>query len=460
MTRWGDVLGLSNRDGLEVAVRIIRALVEGRRIMCDKSGNRRIALRKIFALVPLIVFGTPSLSPAAEGEPIKIGLVLPQNGPLKPVGDTILHGFEAARTMLGPIPMPNNQLRPVEFVVEQAAGDTWDPGLAAQACLRLKQEGVVAISGLGGGEGEGCNSVAGRLQIPIVGVNLVTAGVISDKCTKWFIGLSPPPQLLARGFTIVANDRFGDLIKKPWWVLTDAPDWGRDVALAEKAAAGLNFQTLDIAPPGTTDWGPFLTKMRSSGAPVGILIASWGDQYLALIKQARDFGVDEKLSLIAPIGVPEWMLYEPGVAAALKNWTFPTQWGGIWTYESDWPLLKKYNEVHFKLYGIPPGGQGIYGASAYFILWNAIKEAGTTDPQPVLNKLLTEQVETPLWDKPLKVDLPGRQVEVPIFVTNVVKLPQKTYGAEYAHHATKVLSYVKDLRITPEKLGCTAGGPY
>jgi hypothetical protein len=71
-------------------------------------------------------------------------------------------------------------------------------------------------------------------------------------------------------------------------------------------------------------------------------VASWGDQYLALIKQARDFGVDEKMSLIAPIGVPEWMLYEPGVAAALKNWTFPTQWGGIWTYESNWPLLKKY----------------------------------------------------------------------------------------------------------------------
>jgi ABC-type branched-subunit amino acid transport system substrate-binding protein len=262
-----------------------------------------------------------------------------------------------------------------------------------------------------------------------------------------------------RAFNIVAKEKFRDVLDKPWWVVSDAPDWGRDLALALKDAAGLKYQSIDIAPPGTTDWGPFLTKMRSSGAPVGMVITSWGDQYLAFIKQAADFGVDQQMRLVAPVGVPEWMLYQPGVADALVHWTIPMQWGAVWTYENHWPMLKQFNETHFKLYGEPPSGQGLYGASAYFMLWSAIKEAGTTDAQPVLNKLLTEEVKTPIWETPLKVDLPGRQVAMPIFVTQVVKLGEKTYGVQYAHQATKVLTYA-ETRVAPEKLGCSAGGPY
>jgi ABC-type branched-subunit amino acid transport system substrate-binding protein len=426
--------------------------------MRGERPTRLVGLRDILALVLLVVLAIASPSTAAEGEAIKIGLVLPQSGPLSIVGGKIKQGFEAARTMLGPIPI-GNQLRPVEFVVEQASGESWDPGLAAAACLKLKQAGVVAISGLGGGEGEGCNSVAGRIQIPIIGMNLTTAGVVTDKCSKWFVALSYSPQMSGRAFNVIAKEKFRDVLDKPWWVVSDAPDWGRDLALALRDSAGLKYQSIDIAPPGTTDWAPFLTKMRSSGSPVGMVITSWGDQYLAFIKQASDFGVDQKMRLVAPVGVPEWMLYQPGVADALARWTIPMQWGAVWTHESKWPMLKQFNETHFKLFGEPPSGQGLYGAGAYFMLWNAIKGARTTDAQPVLNKLLTEEVKSPIWEKPLKVDLPGRQVAMPIFVTQVVKLGQKTYGVQYAHKVTSVMTYA-ETRVTPEKLGCSAGGPY
>lgn len=425
--------------------------------MYKKIGNLGISRAKTLALGPLICLATSSTTLAADEEAIKIGLVLPQSGALLAIGDTIEEGFEAARKMLGPVPMPNGELRPVEFVIEQASTDGWDPGLASAACLRLKQAGVVAISGLGGGEGEGCNSVAGRLEIPIIGVNLATSGVVTNKCTKWFVALSYSPPMGGQAFKIVANEKFSDVLDVPWWVVSDAPDWGRDFALALQDAADLKYDTIDITPPGTTDWAPFLTKMRSSGAPVGVVITSWGDQYLAFIKQASDFGVDEAMRLIAPIGVPEWLIYEPGVADALERWTFPMQWGGLWSHEDNWPMLKEYNEIHYELYGRPPSGQGLYGAAAYFMLWNALKEAGTTDAEPLLSKLLTEEVETPLWENPLKVDLPGRQVEIPMFVTEVKKLEKEVYGVNVAHVATKVLSY-DQTRVAPETLGCTVGG--
>ena len=421
--------------------------------------NLGVSLAKALAILPLISLAVSPASMAADGEPIKVGLVLPQSGALLAVGNTIKEGYEAAQAMLGPVPMPNGELRPIELVIEQASTDGWDPGLAAAACLRLKQAGVVAISGLGGGEGEGCNSVAGRLQIPIVGVNMATAGVVTDKCTKWFIAVSYSPPMGGQAFKIVANERFSDVLADDWWVVSDAPDWGRDFAVALRDAADLSYDTIDITPPGTTDWGPFLTKMRSSGAPVGVVITSWGDQYLAFIKQASDFGVDEKMQLIAPIGVPEWLIYEPGVADALKRWTFPMQWGGLWSHEDNWPLLKEFNQIHYEMHGKPPSGQGLYGAAAYFMLWNALKEAGSTEPEPLLDKLLTEAVQTPLWERPLKVDLPGRQVAIPMFVTQVVRLEEAAYGVDYAHVATKVLPY-DDVRVTPEELGCNAGGAH
>ena len=72
----------------------------------------------------------------------------------------------------------------------------------------------MAISGLGGGEGEGCNSVAGRIQIPIIGMNLTTAGVITDKCSKWFVALSYSPQMSGRAFKVVAKEKFGDVLER------------------------------------------------------------------------------------------------------------------------------------------------------------------------------------------------------------------------------------------------------
>lgn len=421
--------------------------------MYKKLGKLGLSWAKALAVAPIVALAAPA---HAEGDPVKVGLVLPQSGALLAIGQTIEEGYEAARKMLGPVPM-NGEMREIEFVIEQASPDGWDPGLASAACLRLKQAGVAAISGLGGGEGEGCNSVASRLEIPIIGVNLGTAGVVTDKCSKWFIALSYNPPMGGQAFKIVANERFGDVIADDWWVVSDAPDWGRDFALALQGAADLKYDTIDITPPGTTDWGPFLTKMRSSGAPVGVVITSWGDQYLAFIKQASDFGVDEAMRLIAPIGVPEWLIYEPGVADALSRWTFPMQWGGLWSYEDNWPMLKEYNQVHYDMYGRPPSGQGLYAAASYFMLWNALKEAGTTDPEPLMDKLLTEKVDTPLWENPVSVDLPGRQVAIPMFVTEVQKLEQTTYGVDYAHVATKVLSY-EETRVSPEDLGCTIGG--
>ena len=111
------------------------------------------------------------------------------------------------------------------------------------------------------------------------------------------------------------------------------------------------------------------------------------------------------------------------------------------------------------MYGEPPSGQGLYGAGSYFMLWNAIIAAGSVEAEAILNKLLTEAVDTPVWERPLSVDLPGRQVALPIFVTQVEKLAEQQYGVDFAHTATKVLTY-EETRVSPEELGCAAGGPY
>ena len=389
-----------------------------------------------------VLYDSESDYPAATGDTIVIGQVIPLSGTLKQVGDAHRQGLEAAQAILGPIEI-NGTYHPVEFVFKEAAANDWDPQLAAAACTELvTANNVVAITGLGGGEGEGCAGVADRLGVPIVGVNMVTDGVVSDNCSKWFVGYSPAPSTLGPSWNVAIQQSIGpENVATPWYVIGDAPDWGRATANAWFATTGVETGGQDFAPGGTTDWQPFIEKMQDSGLVGAIAAISWGTQYNAFIQQAGESGASEQMILSHPVGVPEFVVNAPGLAEYLTTWRNLGQWGGIWSFEDEWDtsrsagvnILRELNEKHFEMFGTPPAGQGVQQAGGYFMLWQAIDRADSTDPEAVINELVGDFFWTPHWDRPVNVDTPGRQVSVPFGLTQVVQLANPPYGDEFAH---------------------------
>ena len=395
------------------------------------------------ASVPIpVLYESTDDYPAATGDAIKIGQVIPLSGTLKQVGDAHRQGLEAASMILGPIEI-NGTYHPVEFVFKEAAPNDWDPQLAAAACTELLQaDNVVAITGLGGGEGEGCASVADRLAIPIIGVNLVTDGVVSDNCSNWFVGYSPAPSTLGPSWNVAIDQSIGrENVETPWYVIGDAPDWGRATADAWFATTGVETGAQDFAPGGTTDWAPFIEKMQNSGLVGAVTAISWGTQYNAFIEQAGDSGASQQMIMSAPVGVPEFIMNAPGLAAYLTDWRNLGQWGGVWSFENEWDtsrsggvnILRALNAAHFKMFGTAPASQAVQQAGGYFMLQQAIDRADSTEPEAILAELVNDFYWTPHWDRPVNVDLPGRQVSVPFGLTQVVELVSPPYGDAFAH---------------------------
>ena len=460
----------------------------GRKMPLPAPGQSRFIPSGGIESVPVpVLYDSSDEYPAATGEVVKIGLVHPLSGTLKQVGDAHRHGATAALRVLGPVNV-GGTYHPLEIVPKEAAANDWDPQLAAVACQELaNNDQVHVITGLGGGEGEGCNSVADRIQIPIVGVNTVTMPLISDKCTYWTINVGTSPAQSGNAFPDAVTVQIGEeLAGEPFWAVTDAPDWGRQTAEVWADLTGTEIDTLDIAPGGTTDWAPFIEKMLESGLKGGIVTISWGTQYTSFIQQAGESGLSKQMVLSSPIGVPEYIANTPGVAEHLPDWRNLTQYVGIWGYEDLWDtsrsagvnILNKLNTAGYNGDGqysdpwgtevIPaddqraPSGQGQAQAAGVFMIWQAIDRADSLEPGAIMAELLGTESE-PAWfwtpddDRPVRVDTPGRQVSLPVYVANMQENPGQRYGDQYAFFVDSNIP--PEINMTPPipELANTAG---
>jgi branched-chain amino acid transport system substrate-binding protein len=380
--------------------------------------------------------GSSDDSSSGDDGPIKIGIIAPQTGSIKIIGDQLIHALQAARVAYGDI-----NGRKVEYVIEDAGNFEQDKA-AAQIQKLVQQDHVVAVLGLTAGECLGGLSVADRVQVPMIGSNCVVQQPVAEDCNKWFIGLSPAPSMIAKAMAPSAERQFPDLIGKPWIVLGDDPGWSQAMSDAWTTVPGSNVVSTEIAPFGTTDWAPYIQKLEASHAGAVLLSVSWGDQYVAFLQQANAAGLFEKMSVVAPVGFPEWMLLDPKTAAAAQKLEILTQWGGSWDYENQQPARKAYNEAFYKLYNTAPTTQGNWSMATAYMLFDAIAKVGT-DNEKLIDELTTDKFDTPLWEKPIFVQPGGRQVEVPMFAGKVATLPQPKYG---------VTSYVKTLFTIPPEV--------
>jgi ABC-type branched-subunit amino acid transport system substrate-binding protein len=380
--------------------------------------------------------GTQASSPTA---PITVGIIADITGSTKTIGDQFINGSEAAAKLFGPIGH-----RPVKFVVQD--GGNFSASTTAAKVIQLKtQDNAAAVLGMASSECEGAISVAGRVQIPMIGNSCSIQDVVGSNCNYWFINGAPSPAVDAKAMAISARKQFPGLIGQKWVVIGDDPGWSQSVAHYWDSIPGARNAGVQIAPFGTVDWAPYIAKLRASGARAVLVAISWGVQYAAFLQQANAAGLFGQMQIVGPVGFPENSMI-PGYGTAGSNSTVAallktrvlSQYGGSWTYVDQTPAGKKFDELFYKSYGYPPTTQANVAMADTWMLLSAMKAVGT-DPHTLMQALTTRKFQTPYWTRPLSVQAGGRQLNVPAFATRFEKLARPQYGASYANQVLFVM---------------------
>jgi branched-chain amino acid transport system substrate-binding protein len=368
-----------------------------------------------------------------------VGIIADTTGSTKTIGEQFINGSEAAAKLFGPI-----DHRQVKFAVQD--GGNFSASTTAAKIIQLKtQDNATAVLGMASSECEGAISVAGRVQIPMIGNSCSIQDVVGAHCNYWFINGAPSPAVDAKAMAISARKQFPGLIGQKWVVIGDDPGWSQSVAQYWDAIPGARPAGVQIAPFGTVDWTPYIAKLRASGARAVLVAISWGVQYAAFLQQANAAGLYSQMQIVGPVGFPENSMI-PGygtaassttVAALLKTKVL-SQYGGSWTYTDQTPLGRKFNELFYKDFHYPPTTQADVAMADTWMLLSAIKAAGT-GAHALMQALTTKSFQTPYWTQPLSVQAGGRQLNVPAFATRFEKLPSPQYGVSYANKVLFVM---------------------
>lgn len=374
-------------------------------------------------------------------EAIKVGVLTIRSGSGAPVGDDILAGIQTATKMFGPV-----NGRPIELIVEESQ---WNAQQAVTKATKLVQQNkVAAILGTSTVEALALLPVADRLGVPIVTSNSGSAALTRENCNTWVFRTNGEDLMSVEAlrYLISQNEK---LRSAKWFTLGHDYPFSRLVAKTVQSVKEINYVGDSFAPMDTTDWSPHIARARAMGASAIMVSVTLGTPLLQFLQQANDFGLPKEAQLVAPIGLPDWLVAKLG---PLSTTLISAGSWGAWRYEDTEPATKAFNEAFHKMHGRVSGMQAVQAGGAAMMLYSAMAKAGTAEPKAVVRALETIEVRTPLG--PLKFQPGGRQAMVPLFLGPYEKLDPPRYGAEYAQRVDIAFPASKSLPATAAEVGC------
>ncbi|MDA3919813.1 MAG: amino acid ABC transporter substrate-binding protein [Salinisphaera sp.] len=155
---------------------------------------------------------------------------------------------------------------------------------------------------------------------------------------------------------------------------------------AAKAAKsmGLNVVLTESYAPNTTDFGPVINKIVSSGANVLIGGGHYADGS-TLARQLYDKKSNlEFISLLVAPDIPKFA----SLGKAARGVTVPSQWEPTVAYKPDFgPTPEQFREMFQKKYNTLPGYHAAGGYAAGLVLQHAIEQAGSIKTPAVAKAL-------------------------------------------------------------------------
>ncbi|MEU9083772.1 ABC transporter substrate-binding protein [Streptomyces sp. NPDC048357] len=306
-----------------------------------------------------------------QSGPVKIGLLVPQSGTYKALGDDMKQGFELYVAQHG------GKLggREVQIVVADE-GETADSGKAAAEKL-VKQDRVLAVSGVvSSATINGVKDLFETSKVPLVGSNASPTTLTGTRYV-WR--------------TSYVNDEPGKALGKyvaekaggPVFLVAAGYQAGKDEIEGFKSTflpAGGKIAGEEVYTPfpATKNFQPYLAQIENSGAKAVFCFYA-GGAAVDFVKQYRDFGLAGKIPLYAP-----GFLTEGGVLKGQGEAATGILTALNYSADLDNAANKQFAPAYRTAYGADPTTYAMASWDAAQVLDKAIKAAGgTVTPETV-----------------------------------------------------------------------------
>jgi len=214
---------------------------------------------------------------------------------------------------------------------------------------------------------------------------------------------------------------------------------------------GWTTVTNQLSPLGTSDFSSYLLNVANSGADVVIDI-NWGNDAVASIKQAAQFGILKKMTLVIAYQVP-FLARDVGPEITQGVYAATDWW---WTLEDKYPLAKQFVAAFEKKYNYKPD---MTANEAYLdiAMWaRAVSEAGTFYPPDVIKSFEkgehTDSTVGEVWFRP-----EDHQLVRPVFIQRGKKPADMKTKDDYWDIVETVPG--PGIMQAPDAFGCNLG-PY
>jgi ABC-type branched-subunit amino acid transport system substrate-binding protein len=325
----------------------------------------------------------------SSGNSVFIGIAVPRTGTYAAQGEDLLKGYQLAIEHLNSGNELIRQMSPLtkkgvlgKEVKFGVADNEAKPNTAVQAQSRFISENkAVMITGsVSSAVAVALNKLADRekvIYLPGISGSNDTTG---KDCARYSFRSCFYAQTAAAGLAPVLIKSLGQGKKVAY--LTPDYTYGHTVqkSMSEYLAkGGWTTATNQIAPLGAPDYSSYLLNIANSGADVFVNI-NFGNDAVQSIKQAQQFGILQKQTLVVAYAVP-FLSKEVGVELTQGVFTATDFW---WTMEDKFPLAKQFVADFEAKYKYKPE----WGANAGYMqiaMWaDAVERAKTFYPPSVI----------------------------------------------------------------------------
>ena len=335
----------------------------------------------LFCSISIVVAMVGLAVPTLAAEPIKIGGLWGFTSYMAPPAEEISRGYKVAFEQF----MPEVAGRPIKVIYEDTASKA---DLAVQKAKKLIERDKVAIllGPVHGGHAMGVSALTDKYQIPHISAGTNSGGLITSRKWSWItggalMGISFPTGTYAyktlgyRTCSVIATDR------------SVGHEFMEGFYLSWKALGGKVVQE-QWAPPGTTQWAPYVAKLNKNVD----FLATWiGDaDGISGFPTIREMGV--KL----PIIQTEFAGAMLSPKAALQMGKsivgiITTAW---YVHSIDSPENRAFVQAYEKRYKVKPGPFAGAAFGAAQIMVQALKATGGDTDSQKLRKALMKPCDT------------------------------------------------------------------
>ena len=319
------------------------------------------------------------------GPPIKIGHIVPRSGFLAVAGSYSAMGANIGLQMINEA---GGVLGGRKF--ELYSEDSVDPGVAVQKATKLFEQTKVdfLMGEINSASALAESDVAAKFKKLFFNTGANSDDLRQAKCSRYSFHVeSSNSQMVKSTVGWVAKNKPN---AKKWYFPVSDYAFGQNLySVAKTAMTGMGGTEIghDMIPTGTTDFSPFILKIKQM-KPDLVYNCLAGTDWSIFVKQYADLGATSDIASSQ---------YEQNSVWAVPKESLRGIGAAVWYFKVDTPESQKFAQIAQNQFGKPPDDQAVKDAVMLsVILPDAINKTGGTDPEKII-KYLESGAKYNIW---------------------------------------------------------------